>query len=205
VEAEGRICRVPYDPLKGVQTFWDLGRADATAIWFVQAIAFEYRIIEYFESSGHDINYYIKQIQNRKYRYDTHWLPHDARAKQLGSGRSIEEQLVDAGMNIRIVPRLSIIDGINATRILLQKCWFDEEKTKDGMQALRNYRWREPSAKEKALNISAWEPEHSWASHCADALRMCAVAVQEPERKRKESAQPTVKRYWGAGGDSWMG
>ena len=133
---EQRITKVPYDPTSAVDTFWDLGFTDNTCIWFVQAIGFEYRIIDYFSDSQRNINYYLDVLQKRGYIYGKDWLPHDAEAKSLGTGKSIQEIMQRHGRRVYIVPKLAVEDGINAARTIFPNCWFDEEKCADGLQAL---------------------------------------------------------------------
>lgn len=193
---EQRICKVPYDPTKPVDTFWDLGYADSTCIWFAQSIGFEYRFIEYLEGSQQSLQYYLKELQARPYVYGTHNLPHDAKAHQLGTGRSIEEQMKAAGLKVSIVANLSIEDGIAATRAIFPKSYFDAEKCADGLQALRHYRYE----LDDKLGTLKKVPLHDWSSHGADGFRMAGVAIQEPARK-KEAARAMRPQ----GANSWMG
>lgn len=178
-----RICRVPYDPTKPVHTFWDLGWADNTSIWFAQAVGFEFRLIDYLQDSQKPLGHYLQKLQERGYVYGTDWLPHDAQAKQMASGRSVEELMRAAGRTVRIVPRLSLADGINAARTVFSKCWFDETKTADGLQCLRHYRYELDEDKKTFKRT----PLHDWASHGSDAFRYFAIAMEEPkaERERK--------------------
>jgi phage terminase large subunit len=118
----------------------------------------------------------MQLLQARGYTYRTMWLPHDAQAKQLGTGRSVEEMARNAGWRVRIVQNLSIEDGLNAARVLFARMWFDETRCDRGLLALRNYRFKADMA---GTPISR-EPVHDWSSHSADALRMLAVAMQEP-------------------------
>jgi len=180
---EGRITAVPYDPTKPVSLYVDLGWADMTAIWFAQHIAGEVRLIDYLEDSQRPFNDYLKELQAKPYVYSTLWLPHDAQAKALGTGRSIEEIARSAGWRVRIVPRLSVADGVNAVRTLFAQMWFDRTACSDGLQALRHYRYDLDPTGQFSRN-----PLHDSASHGADALRYCAVAMQEQRR----AAYPTT-------------
>lgn len=198
-ETEGRICRVPYDPSKPVHTFWDLGWSDQTAIWFAQAIGFEFRLIDYLEDHHRPLNHYLKAIQDRPYIYGQHWMPHDARAKQLGTGRSIEEIAKFAGLDVRVVPKLSIADGINACRTVFPKCFFDQEKTKIGLQRLRYYRYADASGN----GVQPQNPLHDANSNGADGFRSFAVAIQEPARERAKMAATAPMRPLGS--SAWMG
>jgi phage terminase large subunit len=190
----GRITRVPYDPTQPVHTFWDLGWADNTSIWFAQAIGFEFRLIDYLQDSQKPLNHYLSRLAERGYVYGTDWLPWEAEAKQIGTGRSVEDLMRAAGRTVRIAPKLSVSDGINAARTLFSKCWFDQEKCADGLQCLRHYRY-EVDADGGMLKR---KPLHNWASHGADAFRYFAVAIEEPRRERAR----VVPHYDFAG--AWM-
>jgi phage terminase large subunit len=159
-------------------TFWDLGYSDDTTIIFAQIIYGEIRIIDYHSSNGKSIPFYTGLIEQKGYEYDTHWLPHDARAKTLASGgKSIIEQMAAKIpiAKMKIVPSLSLQDGIQATRMALLKCWFDEEKTIELIECLKQYQ-REYDEDKKVFRD---KPRHDWASHGADAMRMLAIAWSE--------------------------
>jgi hypothetical protein len=179
-----RITNVEHDPLFPVFTAWDLGYSDDTSIWWFQVVHGEIRILDYHSSNGQPIAYYTGQIQQRErehnYVYRTHWLPHDARAKTLASGgKSIIEQLsVKIPLeNMKIVPSLSLQDGIQATRLALMRSWFDS-KCEDGIECLRQYQ-REYDEDKKVFRD---KPRHDWTSHGADAFRMLAIAWREEEK-----------------------
>jgi len=195
-DREGRITSVPYDPTKPVHTFWDLGFGDETAIWFVQAFPFEYRLIDYLDGSRLPLRHYQKTLQSKPYVYGTHYLPHDARAGQLGTGKSVEELMRGAGFQVKIVPKLSPTDGINAARTIFPRCWFDGEKCADGIQGLRHYIW----GPEGALGQQRKQPLHNWASHPADAFRYFAVGIRPPaageQRPYPAPRQPQPMSAW---------
>jgi phage terminase large subunit len=174
MDAEGRIKSVPYDPSRPVWTFWDLGFGDNTSIWFVQAFPYEYRMIDFISNHGQALPYYLKELQSRGYIYAKHCIPHDGKAKQLGTGKSIEEMMRATGIPVEIVPSLHITDGINATRTLFPMMWFDAEKCEDGIQALRHYCWKVNQQTGQVMS----EPEHDWASHPSDALRYMSVGIK---------------------------
>ena len=116
-ELEGRITKVPYDPTKPVHAVFDLGWSDQTAIWFIQYIGMETRLIRYIEDSQKTMTHYLHQLQTFGYVYDTLWLPHDAENKTLAAGgRSIEEIVRAAGFKTRILPKVPVLDSINAAR-----------------------------------------------------------------------------------------
>jgi phage terminase large subunit len=172
---DGRITKVPYDAGKPVHTFWDLGESDMTAIWFAQIVGYEWRVIDYYQNCGHKLAHYIKELQSRPYIYGEDWLPHDATSNLIGSSRTIEEQVRDMGRKVRISPKTSISNGIAAARSIFEKCYFDEAKCADGLQALRHYQYKvDPSTNQRSR-----EPLHNWASHGSDSFRYLAVSLKE--------------------------
>lgn len=184
IEKAGRITRVPYDASQPVHTFWDLGWGDLAAIWFVQAFPFEYRLIDYAEGSHQSVADYVRLLQGKGYVYGTDYLPHDAKAHTMGTGKSVEELMRAAGRKVKVLERLSVADGINAVRTIFPQCWFDAEKCADGLQALRRYRY----GVVQTLGVPTREPLHDEASHPADAFRQFAVGIKPP---KKESPKGT--------------
>jgi hypothetical protein len=173
-EAERRIAGVPYDPAAPVWTAWDLGIRDATAIWFAQVIGREIRIIDYYEASGVDLGHYVREINARPYACAGHIVPHDAQAKELGTGKSRLEVMESLGLRpITLAPLHRVEDGINAVRMFLPKCWFDARKCARGIDALKLYR-AEYDDKLQALRP---HPVHDWTSHAADSFRYLALTL----------------------------
>lgn len=182
-EAEKRIGRVPWEPTLPVHTAWDLGIGDATAIWCVQLAGREVRCIDYIENSGVGIDWYVRELDRRPWRWGEHILPHDAAVKELGTGRSRVEVMTSLGLHhTRIIPAQRVEDGINAARMLLPLTWFDAERCARGIAALQNYR-REWDERRRVYHD---RPLHDWASHGADAYRYLALSgVRDPQRPRK--------------------
>ena len=176
----GRITDVEYDPLFPVHTAWDLGYSDDTAIWWYQVVHGEIRLLDYHSSNGQPVAFYAGIIQAREeergYKYGTHWLPHDARAKTLSSNRSVIEQLGDKIplKTIKITPNLKLQDGIQASRLALTRAWFDHKCT-DGIECLRQYQ-REYDEDKKVFRD---RPRHDWTSHGADAFRYLAIVWKD--------------------------
>lgn len=188
---DGRICPVAWDRDAKVYTAWDLGFNDDTSIWWFQVIHGEIHIIDCYTASGMDIGHYADVIQSKPFEYQRHYLPHDARAKTLASGgKSIIEQLGKyLGVELlAIVPMLSVQDGIQAARLAFSRCWFDEYKCADGLDALSQYQ-REYDDDKKCFRD---KPRHDWTSHLSDAFRMLAVAWSE-EFKAMERKEPIIK------------
>lgn len=173
---ENRIRKVPYDPSVGVTTAWDLGIGDSTAIWMAQFVAQEVRLIDYYENSGVGLDHYAKELSSRGYHYSEHILPHDVQVKELGTGKSRLEILSTLGLtDITIAPKLSVEDGIQSARSMLNRCWFDAENCERGVEALKQYR------REFDEKLKTWRgrPLHDWTSHGSDAFRYLAVGKRE--------------------------
>lgn len=166
-DEEGRITDVPYHDGKPVDTFWDLGYRDATAIWCIQQVGAQTRVIDYLEGSQQKIADYIRELQTRPYVWGTDYLPHDAAAKELGQGLSLQEQVSALGRRVAIVPRVTQLStGIEAMRHVFGSLWFDRTKCAIGVNKLRRYRYVTNSN-----SVTGREPLHDASSHAADALR----------------------------------
>jgi hypothetical protein len=173
-EADNRIGFVPYNPQKQVHTAWDLGRNDATVIWFMQRNGTGWDVIDYYANTSVGIDHYGKLVLEKDYIYGEHLLPHDAENEQLVSlTGSIEDTLKGLGLKgVRVVPRTkSVANDINEVRQIIPICRFDKDKCEKGLDALRSYRrvWDE---KLKAYRDT---PLHDWASDPADAFRTFAI------------------------------
>jgi hypothetical protein len=135
------------------------------------------RVLDFYENTGLDVQDYIKVLQRKPYTYGPVWLPHDGAAHKLGSKKSIQEIIKDAGFDVRIVPRQKIADGINATRLVFNQLWFDQVKCDAGLARLRRYKYKVVDGKFSP------EPLHDENSDAADALRTFALARRVPKGK----------------------
>tara|TARA_R110000868_G_scaffold241025_1_gene495607 strand:+ start:689 stop:2104 length:1416 start_codon:yes stop_codon:yes gene_type:complete len=182
------------DAVAPVNTAWDLGFTDDTAIWFYQIIRGEIRVFDYHESTGKSIEFYADLLKQKakdgKFTYGTHWLPHDARARTLAAGgKSIQQQLQDQKVGrIVIAKRLDHQEGIQAARATFPHCWFHVERCARGVEALRNYH-REYDEERQAFSAN---PVHDWSSHAASAFRTLALSWKVP--KTTQSDAPLVDR-----------
>jgi len=192
-EAEGRITDVPVDPRLPVTTAWDLGVGDSTAIWFAQQDHYRTRLVDYYEASGVGADHYARVLNEKGYNYAGHILPHDADDREWGANAlSRVDSLKQLGLrNIRVLPRASVDDGINAVRILLMTCVIDRQRCERGIACLREYQkqW------DDKLRIFSNKPRHDWTSHGADSLRYYAQGSREPAGNRApRGARPTHAR-----------
>lgn len=198
-QQDGRICKVPYDPSKPVDVFLDLGWSDNTSCIFAQKIGFEYRALHGYQNRHQNWQHYLSYIQSRGYVIGTVWLPHDARAKSLGTGRSIEELTRAAGFTTRVVPMLSVEDGIQALRTIFPLIYWDEIGCADALQALRHYRYDVDPVTGKYSK----KPLHDEHSHFADAARYMGVALTE--KKSSAGVPKTIRlEHFPTGSLGWM-
>lgn len=171
---QGRVTGVPANKLLPVNTAWDLGWDDATAIWFFQQVGDEVRLVDYYEASGADLSHYADVMVEKGYRYGYNLFPHDVEQHELGTGKSRASVLRQLGVRVSTVPRHRPWDGIAACQALLPRCVFDETRCAEGLDRLAMYRreWNE------RLQVFRQNPVHDWASHGADAFRTLAMGLR---------------------------
>lgn len=200
-EEEGRIGRVPYNPALPVNTWWDIGWHDSTAIWFTQSTKRDVSVIDFYQNDHKGLEFYAKYLQKLKYVYSQHNFPHDMVDVEYGTGRTRMEMAEELfrGTKIDRVDKLSIEDGINAVRMVLPQCSFDKEKCDAGLKALYNYH-REFDDKTKEYRN---KPKHDWSSHAADAFRYFAVGLALPKKKRSIT-NDRFKKYGRTNSCGWM-
>jgi len=174
-DEQNRITKIPYDSLARIVCSWDLGVSDSTCIWVAQIVGKEVQLIDATENHGVGLDYYVSWLREKGYDKGQQILPHDVRVREMSSGKSRQEVLMEAGLDVTIAPSLSVADGIQAVRRLLPRCWFDAEGTKQGLSALRNYR----RVFDEKRNVFFDTPLHDWASHYADSFRYLAIGLNE--------------------------
>lgn len=172
---KARIGMVPWENGFKVHTSWDIGVRDKTSIIFFQNIGQTVRIIDCYENSKHGIEHYAEVLANKPYLYGTHIGPHDIRVKEWGSGITRFEKARQLGITFSIAPQHEISDGIEACRSLFSKIWIDEEKGKNLIKALENYRQEYDSKK----RVYMPKPLHDWSSHFADSFRYLALSLHK--------------------------
>jgi len=196
LEANQRVSHVPHDERYPVHSAWDIGRNDATAIWFYQVIGHEIRVIDCFDFNFKDPDFYADAIYKKaisnNWRYGKHWLPHDAKPVRMGmGGKSILQQFFDLIDHYKITkkfdlgqfdicPSISKLDGINAARKTFEFCVFNEVTTKDGIDALKSYRRKFDEEKKLFSNDAI----HDGSSHYADAFRYLSLTWKFSKEKQ---------------------
>lgn len=171
-EDDGRITSVPYDTSLEVHTAWDLGVNDTTAIVFFQSVGKEIRIIDCYEGRMQGLDHYARMLKERDYAYGDHYLPHDVEVTELSTNTTRLEVLEQLGVRpIEVVPRVSRInEGIEQTRQMFSRVWFDRKGAAELLGALRNYQY----VWDDKFNVFRQKPLHNYASNYADAFRQIA-------------------------------
>jgi phage terminase large subunit len=197
-KAEGRIGKVPKDPLMEVRAFWDLGISDATSIWVAQFVNREIRILDYYEAQGQSLGYHLEWLRSRGYANALCVLPHDGASRDKVTGHRFEDHVRAAGFKVQTVAnagRDADMKRIEAARRLFPSMWFEAETTQGGLDALGWYHEKRDSSRNIGLG-----PEHDWSSHAADAFGLMCVAYEAPRK-------PTIARDRAMypSEHSWMG
>jgi phage terminase large subunit len=184
-KAEGRIGKVSADPLLPIRAFWDIGgagaKADAMAIWIVQWVGQEIRVLDYIEGVGQVLAYYVNEMRSRGWEKAICQLPHDGVNANNITGKKYVDHLRDAGFECPDpLPNQGAGAAsmrIEAVRRVFPKCWFNEPTTEAGRDALGYY--HEKKDEERNVGLG---PEHDWSSNGADAFGLMAVCYEDPSR-----------------------
>lgn len=189
---QNRVRFIPIENSLKVHTFWDLGIADATSIWFCQAINQEIRFLHYYENTGeglfHYINYVKQYLEENRLMGGIHYAPHDIEVRELTTGKSRRDAAREAGFSFTTVPQHKIQDGIEAVKRIFPRCFFDEKNALQGLDYLSLYR-REYDEKKRVYRDN---PLHDYTSHCADAFRTFAMAWSERLVDGARPPQPVI-------------
>lgn len=180
-DALPQITKVEVDKDLPVHVVQDLGFTDSTALWFWQHRSDGIAVIDYEEHHSQPLPFYFDLLESKEYDIDVVWLPHDAKAKTLQTGRSTVEQYLnyikskELEWDLRLVPKLDLQHGIDAVRAILPHCYIDKENCRDGIEALRAYR-RSYNDLTRAFTP---KPAHDWSSHGADSFRYLSLVAKE--------------------------
>ena len=193
--AEGRILRVPYVKSVPVNTFWDLGANDTTAIWCHQYVAMQHRFLKCMEASGEGLSFFVRWLLEHGYTYGVHYLPHDAYHVKLGmhdvkSSAIMLQELMPGHRFEKVNVTPDLMTGIEQTRSKFSECFFDEEGCAEGLAALTHYRKKWDAERQTYLN----HHEHDWSSNYADAFRQFGQGWKDTSREaapRQRAWEPT--------------
>lgn len=184
---QGRIGRIAADPLMTIRAIWDIGgtgaKADACAIWIVQYIGHEIRVLNYYEAVGQPLAAHVNWLRKNGYEDALCILPHDGSTNDRVHDVSYESALRDAGFEVKVIPNQgkgAANARIEATRRIFPSIWFNESTTEAGREALGWYHEK----KDETRNIGLG-PEHDWSSHGADAFGLMAIDHADKPVKSK--------------------
>jgi phage terminase large subunit len=180
LRAEGRIDgTLEAVPALPVHRAWDIGVRDDTSIWFFQVVGAQVFVLDCYTANGVGVDHYAETIDKlhaeRGWDHGTDYVPHDAKVKEWGTGRTRVETMQGMGLNPSVVPQAGLLDGINAVRRTLPQCVFHSRCEDVGIAALEMYQ-REWDDNKKMFKQN---PLHNWASHLADAFRYLAMAWRQ--------------------------
>ena len=194
-QQDGRIGSVPYDESAGVYTAWDLGVSDSTVVWFFQVIGKEIHFIDHYESSGEDLGHYISVVLNKPYRYTKHFLPHDAKQRELQTNMTRVDFFARQGIhNVEVLRPTNFSLGTDDINLIARPkfslCWFDAEKCERGLKCLKAYHYEF----DEKNNMLKSKPEHDWSSHSASAFIYALMAdyeeIEQPQSMNLKTFVP---------------
>lgn len=200
---QGRIGKVAADPLMQLRAYWDIGgsgrNADATAIWIVQFVGREIRIIDYYEAVGQPLAAHVNWLREKGYGKARQILPHDGRNAEKVYDVTYQSALEQAGFDVDAIENQgkgAAMLRVEAARRIFASCWFNEATTQAGRDALGWYHEKVDEARNVGLG-----PDHDWSSHAADAFGLMAIDYAPPKPKIKDAYADAYSRR---SSGSWM-
>lgn len=178
-KSQGRIGVVARDPVMTVRAVWDIGFRDACAIWIVQYVGREIRVLDYYEAVGQPLAAHLHWLRSNGYGDALCVLPHDGAHADAATGIRFEDHIRAAGFQCETIPNQgkgAAMKRIEATRRLFPSIWFNGATTQGGIDALGWYHERQDETRNIGLG-----PNHDWASHAADAFGLACVAYELPK------------------------
>lgn len=201
VLTQGRIARVPHDPMLKVHTIWDLGFNDSMSIILAQRAASELRIIDYIEDSHRALPEYVSDLQAMPYTWGTDWLPHDGFAHKHQTGKSDSEVLQALGRVTEMTPNVEVEQGIRTARVVFPRVWFnDTPGVQRLVECLKRYRRNVSKA-----TGEPGSPRHDEYSHGADAFRYFALVADQLRNAAPKAQRPTARQIAMGVSTAWMG
>ena len=190
VRSEGRIVECDAEPGQMVHYAWDLGIGDDTSVWAFQVQGTQVVLLDHIATSGVGLEWWRDEIFKRErargWKHGTDYVPHDAKVRELGTGRTRVETMRELNLMPDLVPMATVDDGINAVRRTLPLCVFHPRCEEGGISALEQYR-REWDDEKKCFKASAL---HDWSSHPSDAFRYLAMSWRKAPRRTIDVPKP---------------
>lgn len=169
---DNRIKIVPYDKELPVHTVSDLGVGPAFATGFYQRVGKEMHMIDFWQGQEKDgIPDFVMMLQRKPYAYGSHWAPHDIMGTEIGTGQTRWTAAKNLGIEFKLIPSISVDDGIEKGRLLCSRLWIDEMHCEPFIDLLSQYRQRWDEKRQMFIQ----EPYHNFTSHAGDVHRYAAV------------------------------
>jgi phage terminase large subunit len=166
------------------------------AIWAVQFVGREIRLLHYLEGTGQVLAYYVNELRHLGFGNAICRLPHDGVNENSITGKRyydhLKDALFDVPMPIENQGRGAAMMRVEAARRIFGQCWFNEATCEAGLDALGYYHERRDDQRNVGLG-----PDHDWSSHGADAFGLMAVDYEAPTE--------AAKRKSGGRRGGWMG
>lgn len=175
VRNEKRVVEIEPVAGKPVHTAWDIGVRDDTSIWWFQIVGSQVFILDCYTNHGAGVDHYAEVCHSKPWPRGVDYVPHDAKVKEWGTGRTRVESMRLCGLNPMLVPMAGKLDGINAVRKTLPLCIFHPRTEDKGISALEMYR-REWDDERKMFSANE---VRDWSTHLSDAFRYLAMAWRE--------------------------
>lgn len=201
--SQGRIGKVPRDPLMPLKAFWDIGFNDACTIWIVQFVGPRIHLIDYYEAQRQPLGAHLNWLRDNGYSAALCYLPHDGSKHDLIEGIRYEDHIRRAGFEVRTVPNQgkgAALKRVDAGRNAFGNMWFDADNCEAGLDALGWYHERRDEKRDTGLG-----PEHDWSSHAADSFGMIGVVWDGPIVKPAEKPRDRHRqRFYRSSAKSWL-
>lgn len=192
---ENRVCELAILPHVKVHTFWDIGLNDTMVCWFVQFVGDQINIFDIYFDSEKAFAFYLDMLEEKRYKFGYHVLPHDGTKRNQGTLQSFSDVLKSGGYDVKVIPRTKDkIRDINDSRAIFPRCRFDSVRCRQGVEALTSYRKKWDETRGVFMN----SPLHDWASHYADAFQVIAQALKSIKfnsEKEKVDYNTAVNQY----------
>ncbi|KAB2656278.1 hypothetical protein F9K94_17415 [Brucella tritici] len=191
-EREGRIKTFQIDPRYPVHTAWDLGKAANNPIWCFQVIPGEAgpRIVDFYRPDSDDLEEWVKWLDGKGYKGND-YVPHDILVAEWGSKRTRFETLKLLGRRPVRVAKVSVAEGIHASRQTIKVAVFDSERCELGIEGLKQFRreW------DDELKVFRDNPVKDWCEHIASSFRYLSLAWKMAKPKDEPPPQPKELVY----------
>jgi hypothetical protein len=178
-EADDRILDLPYDSQYPVHTAWDIGWSANNVVWFIQMIGSRIHVIDLLSCKFKTLPEIIKEVSAKPYTYGRHICPHDMKKHSYETGMRRIDVASNLGFQFDQCPNIAVMDGIKAVQATLDRVYWDRDRCKVGIEAMRQYR----TEYNALLRVYSRQPLHSWESDFADAFRMFVVYMDGGTRE----------------------